>query len=216
MVGTGFFGKVTSHGDFVARRLPPSFQQPFDAWVQTGLQESRLELGERWLSTWLSSPIWRFALAPGACGDEGWMGVMMPSVDRVGRHFPLVLAALWSGRDALGCMVANAAWFDQVETLALSSLGEGFSLAGFDDALAALALTESDASAAAVIALDDVASVATAPVIAAIASAALVNQSLWWTDGSPRVAPCLMVRAGLPAPFTALLDEATGTNQSAP
>ena len=41
----------------------------------------------------MMAPIWRFALAPGVAGPLPMLGVMMPSVDRVGRQFPLTLAA---------------------------------------------------------------------------------------------------------------------------
>jgi type VI secretion system protein ImpM len=217
----GFFGKVTSHGDFVGRRLAPSFQQPWDDWLQSGLQQSRQALGERWLPTWLNSPIWRFALAPGVCGEHGCAGVVMPSVDRVGRHFPLTVAAGWGGQvPLLDCVTRYDGWFSRIEELALSSLRDDFSLDAFDAALCALSgqpgVTAVDvpASAGTVIALD-----ALQPLFAqlekpsprllqAAASAALHGHSLWWTDGAPDVAPCLLVCRGLPAPkaFTALLD----------
>ena len=211
----GFFGKVSSHGDFVARRLPQSFQGPWDAWLQAGVQASRQALGPRWLTAYLSSPIWRFALAPGVCGASGWGGVLMPSVDRVGRHFPLTLAA--EGAAPLDQMVHHGAWYSRLEELALSSLREGFSLESFDAALRALAPLQGSAppvNGQSVLALDpdrpldDQLAAPSARLLIAIAAAALDGQSLWWTDGSAKVAPCLLVCRGLPAPeaFAALLD----------
>jgi type VI secretion system protein ImpM len=82
---TGFFGKLPGNGDFVHRRLPRSFVDPWDRWIQRGVAASRTQMGETWLDTYLKSPMWRFVLAPGPCGTQGWMGVLMPSVDRVGR-----------------------------------------------------------------------------------------------------------------------------------
>lgn len=204
MVGAGFFGKVTSHGDFVARRLAPSFQRPWDEWLQSGLRESRLALGATWLATYMSSPIWRFALAPGICGEQGWAGLMMPSVDRVGRHFPLTMAATVT--PPLACLIRHEAWFNRLEALALASLREDFSLDALDFDLCALGVPDSPdhpALARTVIAFDG-----GKPNLHALADAALQGRSLWWTDGSPRVAPCLLVCAGLPPPaaFTALLD----------
>lgn len=204
----GFFGKVTSNGDFVGRRLPRSFQQPWDGWLQAGLRQSRQALGERWVPTWLSSPIWRFALAPGVCGDDGWTGLMMPSVDRVGRHFPLTLAAGVAALRPLDCITQYEAWFASLEELALSSLCEEFSLEAFDAALCALAGQPADGvsapAAGTVISLDS----PPALVLQALATAALSGHSLWWTDGSPQVARCLLVCRSLPAPgaFAALLD----------
>jgi type VI secretion system protein ImpM len=217
----GFFGKVTSHGDFVARRLAPSFQQPWDGWVQSGLQQSRQALGERWLPAWLNSPIWRFALAPGVCGEPGWAGVLMPSVDRVGRHFPLTVAAGWDGQVPLfDCVTGYDGWFSRLEELALSSLRDDFSLEAFDAALCALAGQPAGAgvSGAApegtVIVLDALAPLPgqlenpSPRLLQAAAAAALRGHSLWWTDGAPHIAPCLLVCRGLPSPeaFTALLD----------
>jgi type VI secretion system protein ImpM len=129
----GFFGKIPSHGDFVARRLPAGFTGPWDAWLQAGMADSRARLGDAWLPTYLNSPIWRFALAAGVCGPQAWSGVMMPSVDRVGRYFPFTIAAGMDGR------VPSAGWYESLEALALTALGDGFSLPGFDAALLALA-----------------------------------------------------------------------------
>jgi len=125
----GFFGKIPSHGDFVARRLPRAFTDPWDAWQQAGMADSRALLGDNWLPVYLNSPIWRFALGAGVCGPDTWCGVMMPSVDRVGRYFPFTIAA---GADAM----PPAAWYAELEALALSALGDGFSLQGCDAALA--------------------------------------------------------------------------------
>ena len=49
---------------------------------------SRAALGDRWLDVYLTSPAWRFASAAGACGPAPVIGLMVPSVDRVGRYFP--------------------------------------------------------------------------------------------------------------------------------
>lgn len=211
----GFFGKVSSHGDFVARRLPPSFQNPWDAWLQAGMQASRQALATRWLATYLSSPIWRFALAPRVCGSDAWAGVLMPSVDRVGRHFPLTLAAVAGA--PLEQMTQHGAWYAQLEELALSTLDDGFALDAFDAALLTLTLPrrmDGPEQRPAVLALDpDLAvdeqlAAPPARLLAGIAAAALDGHSLWWTDGSDKVAPCLVVCRGMPeaAAFSGMLD----------
>lgn len=219
----GFYGKVTSHGDFVGRRLAPSFQQGWDEWLQAGMQQSRHKLAERWVATWLSSPIWRFALARGVCGENAWVGLMMPSVDRVGRHFPLTLAACIDDQESLlDCASLHDDWFQDLEELALSSLGQGFSLEGFDKALCNLGppgtsgtvIAAGGTEAGTVIALDPALELhqqLAAPSVAlmkAVAGAALHGHSLWWTDGSPQIPPCMLVCNGLPAAdaFVALLD----------
>ena len=218
----GFFGKVRSHGDFVARRLPASFTRVWDDWLQAALRASREQLGPGWLGTYLNSPIWRFALAPGACGPHAWAGVLMPSVDRVGRHFPLTIAAGGVGAAPLLDWMALAqvhAWYDSLETLALSSLLDDFSLDTFDATLRLNAAPPgADACGDAppvgprghVMALPDLDALGGAiPQLSRmIAAATLEGHSLWWTQGSQQVAPCVLVHPGLPAArsFTALLD----------
>lgn len=201
----GFFGKVTTHGDFVSRRMPPALLEAWDAWLQASLQASREQLGGRWLDVYLTSPIWRFVLAPGACDDCAWAGVLMPSVDRVGRHFPLtIMAGAPGGAAVLDWLAGGQAWFEQAEALALSSLAEGFVLERFDAAVQALAplpdlalgghlgeagwcmeLTTLDALPA---------------VAPQVAAAALRGHSIWWTDGSAEVAPSVLMARGLPGP----------------
>ena len=132
----GFFGKVPSHGDFVTRRLPVAFTEPWDAWLQAGMADSRAKLGDDWLPIYLNSPIWRFALGAGVCGPQAWCGVMMPSVDRVGRYFPFTIAC-----EVDGTGMPAPAWYAALEDLALSALQAGFSLEDCDAALLGLAYT---------------------------------------------------------------------------
>jgi type VI secretion system protein ImpM len=210
--GVGFFGKLASHGDFVSRRLPPPFVAVWDAWLQAALRASREQLGAGWLDAYLTGPLWRFALAPGVCDGQSWCGVLMPSVDRVGRHFPLVLAAASPGAPAVSQWLGDGApWFEQLEDLALSTLDAAFSFERFDAALLSMAALpaapEQGAAGAlgwhlAIPAASDAAGAAEA-----IASAALYGQGVWWTDGSERVEPCVRLHRGLPAPqsFAAML-----------
>ena len=221
---TGFFGKVRSHGDFVTRRLPVSFTRIWDDWLQASLHASRDHLGPLWLKTYLNSPIWRFALAPGACGAQAWAGVLMPSVDRVGRHFPLTIAASVLGTTPLlEWMAETGAWYDQLETLALSALQDDFTLDKFDANLslirapleATVSTNEYNVAAqgqsiAHVMALENLDHLKDAiPQLSwAITAASLRGHSLWWTEGSQQIAPNVLVHKGLPTAslFPAMLD----------
>jgi type VI secretion system protein ImpM len=128
-------------GDFVSRRLPARFVETWDAWLQSALLESREHLGSKWLDIYLISPIWRFILSPGICGSTAWTGILMPSVDKVGRYFPLTLAVWIEDRAALPSLFVSAAdWFDRLEQLALSALEDDFELTDFDRKLQALSL----------------------------------------------------------------------------
>lgn len=134
----GWFGKIASLGDFSARRLPPEFVSRCDDWLSRGVQTSRQQLGEAWLNTYLTAPVWRFAWAPGIAGPQWWMGVLMPSVDSVGRYFPLIVAqssplAPDSGQD----QIALQRWMDHVAQAAMSTLSPGSSVDAFEAQLQA-------------------------------------------------------------------------------
>ena len=82
----GWYGKLPGLGDFAARRLDKAMVGVWDGWLQDGLQALRQQPG--WLDAYLQSPVWCFALGAGVLGPQRWLGVMMPSVDAVGRYFP--------------------------------------------------------------------------------------------------------------------------------
>jgi type VI secretion system protein ImpM len=215
----GFYGKLPAKGDFLGRRLPRSFIDAWDAWLQDAVGQSREALGEAWLEAYLTSPLWRFLLGPGVCGADPVAGVMMPSVDRVGRYFPLALAMPVPGcRTPVQLALANEEWFAGAEDLALSVLGEDADFDAFDAAVAAIGAPEAAEARAEARALDAACAIpvaglealgAAAPALLDSVIGALVPRwSLWWTGGSDAVTPTFMVAAGLPPPhgFAALLD----------
>ncbi|MDQ7090125.1 MAG: type VI secretion system-associated protein TagF [Methylococcales bacterium] len=88
----GFYGKLPILDDFIFQHLPNEFVEPWANWLQHSIAASKQTLGVNWLDIYLACPIWRFALTPGLCGETGWMGVIIPSVDKKGGYFPLTLA----------------------------------------------------------------------------------------------------------------------------
>ncbi|MEO8767166.1 MAG: type VI secretion system-associated protein TagF [Nitrosospira sp.] len=121
----GWYGKIPSLGDFASRRLPASFIKAWDLWLQHGMAASRAQLRERWLNLYLTGPIWRFVVMPGACSGEPslWAGVLMPSVDKVGRYFPLTIALRVEPRPGAMLTIFSAqSWFADLERLALATL----------------------------------------------------------------------------------------------
>ncbi len=132
----GWFGKLACLGDFASRRLSPEFVAACDGWLSHGVEKSRAQLGDIWLDTYLTSPLWRFAWAPGIVDARWWFGVMMPSVDKVGRYFPLVVAlprerAPGGGGD----LDELERWFGGVCTAMLDTLQDGSSLERFEQQL---------------------------------------------------------------------------------
>jgi type VI secretion system protein ImpM len=221
---TGFYGKLPCRGDFMQRRAPQAFVDTWDAWLQECLHVSRQRLAERWLDMYLTSPIWRFVLAEGICGEGAYAGVMLPSVDRVGRYFPLtIVSPLEPGTCILEAACGTGrAWFDAAEELALRALdASDLDLQAFDaevDALAGLgasaALAESNqlmelvaqAGFARSGSPSHIAMLGETPQRAVNAFASIELQktfrpcALWWTQGSEAVQPGWLVTSGLPAP----------------
>lgn len=222
----GFYGKVPQLGDFVSRQLPRSFLDPLDEWLQGAIACSREQLGDGWLDIYLGSPIWRFATSEGLLGEPAWAGVIIPSVDSVGRYFPLLVAApLLPGTHPFSVAGVGTSWFDGAEGLLLDVLeGESFDADSFAGRVAELGRPEVQVAAG----VDRQSPAPPEPLAGAWHFATgsgapgdhytellalLVRQrfggySLWWTGGSHFVAPSMLVCRGLPPVdgYSALLD----------
>ncbi len=121
--GFGAFGKMPSVGDFFRIAVPSTFVQPWDTWIQRCMLETSQALGQDWDAHYMSAPIWRFCLSPGLAGPQKMLGVLMPSVDRVGRRFPLTLAATVSNEgSAILAHFRAVETFRKLEDLALAAL----------------------------------------------------------------------------------------------
>lgn len=120
----GAFGKISGLGDFLRLNLPGELVQPWDEWLQTGLLAAREALGAAWNDCYLSAPIWRFSLPGGVLGTQAAIGILMASVDRVGRQYPLtIVARCQPGNSALRHFAA-APLFTRLEDIALSTLDD--------------------------------------------------------------------------------------------
>jgi type VI secretion system protein ImpM len=216
----GYYGKLPSRGDFITQRLAAGFVDAWDAWLQAGLVESKAALGEAWLDAYLSAPLWRFLLPAGVAGGSAMMGMLMPSVDRAGRYFPLTLASTVPGEPALSYCFSCSAWFAQLEKAALHALDEGVALEEFESGVAALgspppavaAQTEDWGEGATRVTLQRDEFDPTAPFAAFAAAAIYDGRTVFWTLGSPRVAPSVLLLAGLPPAkrFASMLDDTPG------
>ena len=123
--GFGAFGKMPSVGDFFRIGVPPGFVAAWDDWIQHGMLEVQGALGGDWDAHYMSAPIWRFCLSPGLAGPQKVIGVLMPSVDRVGRRFPLTLMApLQTPGPAQLDHFSEEALFARLEDIALDALDD--------------------------------------------------------------------------------------------
>src|SRR5256885_11597666 len=136
----GIYGKVPARGDFVSRRLDAEFVAAWDSWLQRVILESKTALGERWLECFLSAPVWRFVMPAGMFAKPGWAGLMLPSVDRVGRYFPLTVAAPIRDEsiDVPSTLRKALTWLEALENLALEALTPELDFDQFDARLAEL------------------------------------------------------------------------------
>jgi type VI secretion system protein ImpM len=230
-IEVGFYGKLPSHGDFLRRRVSDGFVSVWDSWLQESLATSRAALVDKWLDVYLTSPVWRFACASGACGSAPVIGVMVPSVDRVGRYFPLTLVGeLPSDTTDLVTVTLRAeAFFDAAEQLLIETLeGDQIDIEQFDEQLIRVGEQLDPAKLSPRVVLDAASALLDDPADGwhvALGSARELRSAfdqvfarrltdvydpvvLWWTDGSARVQPCCLVSRGLPHPdsFASLLD----------
>ena len=119
----GVYGKLPAHGDFIQRNLPPDYINHWDEWLQHFIAGSREQMAESWLDIYLTSPIWRFVLSPGVIDSHCWAGIMMPSVDRVGRYFPLsIVRRINAKANPLEFLARQTRWYEEIEELALDAL----------------------------------------------------------------------------------------------
>ncbi len=228
---TGFYGKLPCRGDFLQRRAPQAFVGAWDAWLQACMQASREQLGDAWLDRYLTGAVWRFVLAPGVCEGGAYSGILVPSVDRVGRYFPLTVVAQLDERCCpidLACTAS--AWFEAAEALVLDALAaEELDLDRFDEQVArlqdVLIACSAGMPSSLVHSLRDSAFPLQSPCWhASIEGAAALQRAvnafayrelgraleplaLWWTDGSNALGASWLSTRGLPAAsaFAAML-----------
>jgi len=214
---SGFYGKVPSHSDFIRHNLPRSFIDPWDDWLQSAFAASKEQLKETWLEIYLTTPIYRFMLMPGLCGEKSHIGIIMPSVDKVGRYYPFVLAAkLDSSGNPFHFLERYSEWFESAQKLALSTLEDTFDFDEFTRSLTPLDIfltqapsnmmgntAEGNTQGASLLireALDspDQLESLYPTLLHKTLREVCHAYSLWWTAGSECVAPSLLISEGLP------------------
>jgi type VI secretion system protein ImpM len=183
----GFCGKLPARGDFVTSGLPRRFVETWHDWMQGVMAGSRDALGEDWVAAWLEAAVWRFALSPGICGPDAVLGLWMPSVDRIGRYFPLTFAAAIPGADPALLIREGGGYLAAAECAGRDALDRDLAPDAVATRLAAAA-APSDAGP----------DPAMCP----------PSGALWWSEGAPRVPPTVFATDSLPdaAMFAAMLD----------
>ncbi|HAG95273.1 MAG: type VI secretion system-associated protein TagF [Pseudomonadales bacterium] len=214
----GLHGKLPQQRDFVTRNLPLAFCVGWDEWMQRSLLASQEALGNGWLEVYLTSPVWRFVLSQGILDQRVWAGVMVPSVDKVGRYYPLVLAQPLAADTLPTAPLLEAAdWFDALEAFAVEALQAGHSFTEIEHRLQQLRPLECHHRAAGKWEPGRPLALFIPPqqspgqgypyLLHELLQQRLSAYSLWSSAGSERVAPAHLISGYLPAAqcYTSLL-----------
>ena len=191
-----------------------------DEWLQGFIASREEQLTDDWLDIYLTSPIWRFVLSQGCVDGNAWAGVMIPSVDSVGRYFPFcIVIKLQDGANLVDILSTQAHWFGELEEIGLDALQNEFDADTLMEKLQEIKFeaqpfyykrTESQQSA------EDAYNVSTENLalvmdfeeqLPSSTNAALLDwlmskqypsYSLWHSKGSDRVQPSFLISQGLP------------------
>ena len=156
--------------------------------------------------------------SPCICGNTAFAGVLMPSMDKVGRYFPMTVVRQIDGtRSPVCAAVQNPRWFAAIEELLLDALdAESLDLNEFEQSLRSVAFLDGDLPPLAPIdaggsrvALDESLDVSLSLLgfVRDGVQQTTAGMCFWWGSGSESVAPSLLYSRTLPDAhmFTAML-----------
>jgi len=183
--------------------------------MQSCVTASRDTLGESWLQAYLAAPIWRFWLGAEICGATV-VGALMPSLDGIGRYYPLTLFACADAGEELAPpdVDAHEHWFGAVELFLLATLDGKLGFDAIAEALDELPMPNhrtAEAAAAAISTLDDGTLAGPAPQqsfadffaqrLSFDHARLYASASFWWTVGGEGYQPAGFCCHRMPAPF---------------
>ena len=135
--GAWLFGKIPAHGDFVSRGLAPAVHEALDLWLSAELARARARFADFDHRYQTAAP-WFFIDRDPSGAWSG--GALCPSVDKVGRRFPILVAA-----PAADGSTAEAVALAALE-LVFGALGEGWEATQLCDKLAAIETSQAAAT----------------------------------------------------------------------
>jgi type VI secretion system protein ImpM len=214
MMRCGLFGKLSAKRDFIALATPRSFLETWEPWIQGCMSASQHKLGPAWQQAFLTAPLWRFWLGESLMGATA-LGVFMPSVDGIGRYYPLTLLALADSSCSIPPpdLAAQDQWFAAAEEFLLLTLDRSKSFEDISATLDALPPPQVEptlCSSEGIMCLGDhMVGTMTAGSTFQGALAALRQShhgttaaaSYWWTEGGGDFPPMALACRGLPDPF---------------
>jgi type VI secretion system protein ImpM len=208
------FGKLGAKRDFIAIATPRHFLETWEPWLQACVSASRHQLGGGWQDAFLTAPVWRFWLGADIAGST-IIGAIMPSVDGVGRYYPLTLLAVADPTFSHPPPDLNPQddWFATAEGFLLSTLDLNRS---FDDISRDLEAMPPPLVEATVKGSEDIRVIGDT-MVGVIAAGQTFQDSLhmlrhsnhdssaatsfWWTEGGGNFPPMALCARGMPDPF---------------
>lgn len=196
----------------MAVRIPRAVLEPYENWLQAGLAMSRNDLGFGWEDTYLVAPIWRFWIGQSVLGHT-CAGAIMPSVDKVGRYFPLTIMYVGSADEAGSkpMLTGHEGWYASVEAQLLNCLRDDVEVDPSDVLLSLTipAMTDNERavevfSSGRGVSFSGQPSQSIEDFIASSReehfNSAAGSRSFWWSKGPEQGIPKLHVVDGLPDP----------------
>jgi type VI secretion system protein ImpM len=220
-MSAGLFGKLPAKRDFIGMNASRRFLEAWEPWLQAAVATSKQMLGDAWIETYNRAPIWRYWLGSDFCG-EAMIGAFMPSVDGVGRSFPLAIF-VGEGDASLAPpeLEPNDAWFEAAEAVLLEALELGATLEQIAERVASLPAPAFEPRVLKDGGLEQLAEGGVlvrdmGEVSAAFLAArrfgrrrAFASQTCWWTIGGEGFPSLGLLEVGLP-PATRFADMLTG------
>lgn len=113
------FGKLPTEGDFIRAGADQYLLDFLDRWLTAAWSDFVLSADADWEARYRVSPLWWFA-APE--GGQIVCGVISPSLDSVGRLFPIVVATRMGESDSASAMRVASPWLTVVQAALLNAL----------------------------------------------------------------------------------------------
>jgi type VI secretion system protein ImpM len=208
------YGKLPTKRDFIAIGATRDFLDRWEPWLQSAVSASQTMLKDRWQDAFLKAPIWRFWLGADLCGVPV-IGAFMPSLDKVGRYFPLTLLACADQGATIPPPEINSQddWFKATEDFLISTLDHEKTFEAAVQSLNELAMPLQNSPAGPPDILMDgnaTASIrsgeqAFADIFASLRQAdpdkIYAGTTFWWTAGGEDFAPMAFCVKRMPDPF---------------
>ena len=203
----GWFGKLPSVGDFVGRGLPSSLREIIYGWISSGMMALAQSQPENWRDAYLVSFVWHFVIHPNIWDKPALSGCLAPSVDKVGRCFPLLVLRSFNKCDVGRTLPPASRWLHQINAALRDIIGEHTAVDQVLDVLKRQAPVDAKEKDSMTNILDELGIVDDAstpleewfswPDLAELFTKR-ADCSFWWAEPAPNLPPRQIIHHGLP------------------